>query len=311
MFREEMSAEQEPPFHGLVEGAVREGRHQRRRRRAWFAAATTSVAAALAVTAFVAAPGKGAGPAGTTATGATGGTGTIGTSGKGGLQNPVLELAASSTSSVIGQPGGPKLPVTDAAVVEQLARLIPKGRISGFAKGSSMAGQYAFGQIYLDTGKGPGMIRAFVYKGGLSADACSTKPTPHTVAALKAKKDALLKSGGGKTQADRQQIEQWFKAKLTQTLPGCQDLPGGGRVQVNPHSTGDGDVVVDHGNGVTVEIFTTTWLAFNGKGNPPGTVALTPAEALKIAAYPGWGAEMDASLVRKAAKDYPSLPTVY
>jgi hypothetical protein len=291
MFREEMSAEQEPPFHGLVEGAVREGRHQRRRRRAWFTAATTSVAAALAVTAFVAVPGKGAGPAGTTATGATGGTGTIGTSGKGGLQNPVLKLAASSTSSVIGQPGGPKLPVTDAAVVEQLARLIPKGRISGFAKGSSEAGRYAFGQIYLDTGKGPGMIRAFVYKGGLSADACSTKPTP--LEALKAKKDAVL------------------KAKLTQTLPGCQDLPGGGRVQVNPHSTGAGDVVVDHGNGVTVRIFTTTWLAFNGKENPPGTVALTPAQALKIAAYPGWGAQMDALLVRKAAKDYPSLPTVY
>jgi hypothetical protein len=304
MFREEMSAEQEPPLRGLVEGAVHEGRHQRRRRRAWFTAATTGVAAALAVTAFVVVPGNGEGSAGTTAT-----AGTNGTSGKAGAQNPVLELASSSTSTVIEQPRGPKLPVTDAAVVEQLARLVPQGRTSGYAKGSKEADRYAFGQIYLDTGKGPGMIRAFIHKGGLSAATCSTKPTAHVVAALRAKFDQERKAA--KTEAARQQIEQQFRAMATQRLPGCRDLPGGGRVYVNPHSTGVNDVWVDHGNGVTVEIFTTTWLAFNGKENPPGTVALTRAQALKIAEYPGWGPKMDASLVRKAAKDYPSLPTVY
>ena len=53
---------------------------------------------------------------------------------------------------------------------------MPAGRITGYAQGPKEKDRYAFGQIYLDTGKGPGMIRAFVYKGGLSDEACSTRP---------------------------------------------------------------------------------------------------------------------------------------
>jgi hypothetical protein len=302
MFRQEMSAEQEPPLSGLVEGAVREGKYRRRQRRAWFTASATGVAAVLAVTAFVAMPGDGERPAGTKAAGGTGGT-----SAKA-IEIPAPQLAADSTSTVIEQPRGSKLPVTDAAVVEQLTRLLPKGRTSGYAKGLQEKGRYAFGQVYLDTGKGPGMVRAFVYKGGLGAQACSTKPTAHFVAMLKSVRDRTLK--GAKTQDERKQIELWFEKRSTQKLPGCRDLPGGGRAYVEGDSIG-GEVTVDHGNGVTVDILTTNWLAWSGKENPPGTVALTPAQALKIAAYPGWGAKMDASLVRKATKDYPSLPTVY
>lgn len=303
MFREEMSAEQEPPLRGLVEGAVREGRRRRRHRRAWLTASTTGVAAALAVTAFVVVPGKGERPAGTNGTDRTGGK--VGTP----LRGPVPLLAASSTSTAIEQPAGPKLPVTDAAVVEQLARLVPPGRTSGYAKGSKERDRYAFGQLYLDTGKGPGMIRAFVYKGGLSAQACSTKPNPRLVAAMRVKRDQMLKAAT--TPAARRQIEQWFTRIATMKRPGCRDLPGGGRALVDTDASGESTATVDHGNGVVVEVFTATWLAWNGRENPAGTIALTPAQVLKIAAYPGWGAKMDAALVRKAATDHPSLPTVY
>jgi hypothetical protein len=106
------------------------------------------VAAAVTVTAFMVAPGESPRQAVTPLKGLS----------------PVL--AASSTSTAIKQPAGPKSPVTDAAVVEQFARLVPQGRTSGYAQGPKEKNRYAFGKIYLDTGRGPGMIRAFVYKGG-------------------------------------------------------------------------------------------------------------------------------------------------
>src|SRR5690349_20466509 len=98
MFRQEMSAEQEPPLGGLVECAVRDGRHRRRQRRAWLTASVTGVAAALAVTAFVVMPGGGEKSAGTTASARTGGS--TGTSAKGN-EIPAPVLAAESTSTVI------------------------------------------------------------------------------------------------------------------------------------------------------------------------------------------------------------------
>jgi hypothetical protein len=296
MFREEMSAERQPPLGGLVEDAVRDGRRARRNRRILIALGSTGVAATVAVAAaVVVAPGGDGG-------GATTSSQHAGTP----QRNPLPVLAASSTSTVIKQPAGPKSPVTDAAVIEQLARLVPKGRISGFAQGPKEAGRYAFGQLYLDTGKGPGMIRAFVYKGGLSDEACSTTAPDK---ALESKKKYVLKMA--KSEQERQQIRKRFEAAERQHRPGCRDLPGGGRALVETDTTGETSASVDHGNGVVIQVFTATWLAWNGTLNPRGTIALTPAQVLKIAAYPGWGVKMDSALVTKAATDYRSLPTVY
>jgi hypothetical protein len=288
MFREEMSAEQQPPLGGLLEDAVRDARRARRARRAWIGVGATGVAAALTVTAFVVAPGESAKQAVTP------------------LKGPTPVLAASSTSTVIKQPAGPKSPVTDAAVIEQLARLVPQGKISGFAGGPRENGRYAFGQLYLDSGKGPGMIRVFIYKGGLSASACSTKPNTKAEAS---KEQAMLKAAT--SEAAKKQIRQRFAAIMATKRPGCHDLPGGGRALVDMKPGSDGSVTVDHGNGIVVDVFTPTWLAWNGRTNPVGRVTLTPDQALKIAAFPGWGAKMDSALVRKAATDYRSPPTVY
>jgi hypothetical protein len=207
---------------------------------------------------------------------------------------------------VIKQPSGAKSPVTDAAVVEQLARLVPQGRTSGYAQGSKETNRYAFGQIYLDSGKGPGMIRAFVYKGGLSDKACST--SPETMGYASKEKAELKATTNKQVQA---QIRKRYAALMAQKRPGCQDLPGGGRALVEKDADGTASATVDHGNGVVVLVFTASWLAWNGTANPAGTIALTPDQVLKIAAFPGWGAKMDSALVRKAATDHPSLPTVY
>lgn len=286
MFREEMSAERQPPLGGLLEDAVREGRRARRTRRVWIGLGGAGVAA-LAVTALVVVPGGGPKQAVVP------------------LKAPVPVLAASSTSTVIKQPAGPKSPVTDAAVIEQLARLVPAGKTSGYAGGPKEDGRYAFGQLYLDSGRGPGMIRVFVYKGGLSAKACSTKLDPKTVAA----KERALRAAT--SEEARKRVRAAFAAAMAQKRPGCRDLPHGGRAIVDLNTATGGEVTVDHGNGVVVDVFTPTWLAWNGRTNPPGRVTLTPEQALKIAAFPGWGAKMDSALVRKAASDYRSLPTVY
>jgi hypothetical protein len=288
MFREEMSAERQPPLGDLLGDAVRDGRRARRTRRAWIGVGSTGVVAAVAVGAFLVVPGKG--PQREVAP----------------LKGPVPVLAASSTSTVIKQPSGPKSPVTDAAVVEQLARLLPAGRTSGFAQGSKEANRYAFGQIYLDAGKGPGMVRAFVYKGGLSDKACSTTPNTEGLASKEA---AELKASTNKKV--QEQVRQRYAALMAQKRPGCMDLPGGGRALFQKDADGTASATVDHGSGIVVNVFTTTWLAWNGKENPAGTVALTPDQVLKIAAFPGWGAKMDSALVRKAAADHPSMPTVY
>jgi hypothetical protein len=291
MFREEMSAVQQPPLGGLLEDAVRDGRRVRRTRRVW-AGVSCAVVAAVAVAGFMVVPGKTAhrqtAPPGTAAP----------------LTGPVPLLAASSTSTVIRQPAGTKSPVTDAAVVEQLARLLPRGKTSGYAGGSKAAGWYAFGQIYLDTGKGPGMIRAFVYKGGLDQQACGADYD----GALKAKEEAALKLA--RTATQRAMIRGQFAQLAKAPRPTCRDLPAGGRAAITKNTDGTSTVSVDHGNGVVITVFTTTWLAWNGKHNPAGTIALTPQAVLKIAAYPGWGARMDTALVNKAATDHPSLPTV-
>jgi len=283
-----MSAERQPPLGDLLGDAVRDGRRARRTRRAWIGVGSTGAVAALAVGAFLVVPGKG--PQREVAP----------------LKGPVPVLAASSTSTVIKQPSGPKSPVTDAAVVEQLARLLPAGRTSGFAQGPKEANRYAFGQIYLDAGKGPGMVRAFVYKGGLSDKACSTTPNTEGLASKEA---AELKASTNKKV--QEQVRQRYAALMAQKRPGCVDLPGGGRALFQKDADGTASATVDHGNGIVVNVFTTTWLAWNGKENPAGTVALTPDQVLKVAAFPGWGSKMDSALVRKAAADHPSMPTVY
>ncbi|MDN3358341.1 hypothetical protein [Actinomadura sp. DC4] len=291
MFREEMSAQQQPPVSGLLEDAVRDGRRARRTQRVWIGLGSTGALAALAVGAFaIVSPGRETEPLAAAP-----------------LKVAAPVLAASSTSTVIKQPAGPKSPVTDAAVVEQLQRLLPQGRTSGYAQGPEEQGRYAFGQIYLDTGKGPGMIRAFVYKGALGDDLCDPAKRK---AARKVQERSKLKFA---TEAQRKQLEKQLAAqdeRLEKADKGCRDLPGGGRALVNIEPDGASAVTVDHGDGVTVEVFTTTWLAWNGTANPPGTIAITPAQVLKIAATPAWGAKMDSALVKQGAADHPSLPTV-
>jgi hypothetical protein len=188
------------------------------------------------------------------------------------VKAPATQARATPVRSVvIPQPAGPKSTATPAAIVYRLQQLLPAGRTSGFGRSSDGA---LFGQISLDKGHGPSMMRMNIGTGGpLTPEGC--------------------KSG----------------SDFTVT---CLILPSGAAVQVTRISDNCIQslvVAVDHGNGVVVQLDVATCGQWNGKTNPPCDLALTQAQAIAIAADPSWGLQMDSALVTAAHQRFGHLPT--
>jgi hypothetical protein len=181
----------------------------------------------------------------------------------------VILTTVKSAASYIPQPAGPKAPTDSAAVLAELLKLLPPGATSNYAF-------YGLGaQTYLRGATGLGMIRIFVFKGSLNPGACT-----------------------GAVPSD-----------MTRT---CGTLPGGATVlttRISDNCIEPLAIDVDHGSGTVVQINVATCLAWNGSSNPPTHMAITAAQALQIAANPGWGAtQMDAALVRAADRRFAHLP---
>jgi hypothetical protein len=246
----ELDDQPEPPLGDLITGALRQGKRLRLVRRVKIAASTVAVAGL--VTAGVIVGGQAlAGSTGHVLPAASGGTN--------------LTIAPTSEPP-IEQPAGPKSPATPAAIVYRLTQLLPAGTTSGYGRASD--GEL-FGQIYLDRGHGPGMVRLTISADGQD-DQGGCAPTP---------KCTTPRNG---------------TVTVTRIPDNCiQSLL----------------VSVAHANGVVVEVLVSTCLAWNGKTNPPGPEALTEQEAEQIAADPSWGTSMSSSLVATAARDFPHLAT--
>jgi len=148
LLRDELSAERPPPLGDLVATALRDGRRIRRNRR--FAAAGTTTVAGFVVLAmalgspFAAAPAPGAGHQ------------------VAARPDPVRSSAApaptrSRPAPVLATPipGGLR-PATPEAMLALLTKLVPAGVTTHYAKASDGSLHV---QMYLDRGKGPGMIR--------------------------------------------------------------------------------------------------------------------------------------------------------
>lgn len=188
------------------------------------------------------------------------------------VKPPAAPIKATTAKSVvIPQPAGAKSPATPAAIIYRLQQLLPAGRTSDFGKASDGS---LFGQISLDTGHGPAMMRLSIGTGGpLTLDACQ--------------------SG----------------SDFTVT---CSTLPNGAKVAVTKISDNCIQSLVadvDHGNGVTVQLNVATCGAWNGTTNPPSGLALTESQAIAIAADPSWGLKMDSALVTAAQHKFGHLPT--
>jgi hypothetical protein len=275
MFRDEMSAQARPSLDGLAQEVLAKGRRARRARTAKIASGVLGAAGLVGLA--VAVPSIAGGHSAATARGAVARSAsptrprlrTAPTGGASTVPAAAILTTVKSSASYIPQPPGPKAPTSDAAILDELLKLLPPGATSNYAF-------YGFGaQTYLDGARGLGMIRIFLYKGSLNPAACtSAVPSDMTQTCSK------LPSGAN--------------VLTTRISDNC----------VEPLA-----VDVDHGDGTVVQIDVATCLAWNGHSNPPTRMAITAAAALRIAANPAWGAgQMDAALVRDAATRFADVP---
>jgi hypothetical protein len=175
-----------------------------------------------------------------------------------------------SPADYIPQPAGPKSPTSSAAVLDELLKLLPPGATSDYTSYTNLGAQ-----LYFDGPSGLGMVRLSLYRGSLNPDACASA----------------------------------VPSDMTRT---CSTLPSGAAVlttRISDNCIEPLVIDVDHGGGTVAEISVSTCLTWNGHSNPPTQMAITAAQALRIAANPAWGTtQMDAALVRDAASRFPDMP---
>jgi hypothetical protein len=274
MFRNEMSSQPRPSLDGLAQEVLAKGRRARQARTAKIA--STVLAAAGLVGIAIAVPTVTGGHSvatdrGTAAKYARPARPHTQTAPVGGANAvPAAAILTDVTSTrYIAQPAGPKAPTSSAAILDELLKLLPPGATSNYAFYGNGA------QTYLDGAYGRGMIRIFLFKGGLNPGAC-TSAVP---------------------------------SDMTRT---CSTLPSGATVlttRISDNCIEPLVIDVDHGDGTVVEIDVATCLAWNGQANPPSPMAITAAQALQIAANPVWGAyQMDAALVTASARRFAGVP---
>lgn len=169
LMRSELSAERPPPLGDVVGIAMRDGRRIRRIRRLGAFGAATAVAGVVAVVATLAGPFA-PGPDGVQAPAAAPPSAAPVASGTPALPDvPIPRLPGLGSAKIPGpselpskvrievrRDRGPQLKATSGAMLELLTRLLPAGRTSDYA---TATGGDLHVQLYLDSGKGPGMIR--------------------------------------------------------------------------------------------------------------------------------------------------------
>lgn len=283
-----MSAEAKPSLDGMPEEVLARGRRARRARTTKIASTAFAAAVAVGIVAVaVVVPATGPGHAAATHLGAVAKSARPGhpvtkpatksdprtvPSGGGTTGSAGGTLTSANPVVHIPQPPGPEAPTTAAAVLDELLKLLPPGTTSNYALYHD---QYQTGaQVYLDGAAGLGMIRIFLYNKSLNTAACNSSD-----------------------------------ADITEV---CGTLPGGAPEMITkiPGNCIQALVIdVDHGGGTAVEIDVPTCLAWNGQANPPSPMAITAAQAERIAANPAWGAtQMNAAVVKDAARRFTGVP---
>jgi hypothetical protein len=286
MFKNEMSAQARPSLDGLPGVVLAKGRRARRARTAKIASAAFAAVAVGIVAVVVAVPASGPGHAAATQPAAVAKSAhpvakpvakpdkrTAPASGGGTPASAAVMLTSASPLVHIPQPPGPKAATTAAAVLDELLKLLPPGATSNYALYQD---QYQTGaQVYLDGAAGPGMIRIFLYNKSLNMAACHGSDAADFTVVCGALPDGA--------------------PEIVTKIPGnCVETLS---------------IDVDHGGGTAVQIDVPTCLAWNGQTNPPTPMAITAAQAERIAANPAWGAtQMNAAVVKDAAHRFSHLP---
>jgi hypothetical protein len=176
LMRSELNAERPPPLGDLVGTAMRDGRRIRRIRRLGAFGAGTAVAGVVALAATLSGPfWAGAGgvqaPAAAPALPSTapipsGAPAPPGATPEAPLLVPPATPEAAATASRVridvNHARGRQVNATSAAMLELLTRVLPAGRTSNYGVAT---GDDLHVQLYLDRGRGPGMIRVSMSKG--------------------------------------------------------------------------------------------------------------------------------------------------
>ncbi|MFJ1707231.1 hypothetical protein [Kitasatospora sp. NPDC088346] len=282
---EELSGLAEPPLGDLVVTAVQRGRGRVRRNRV-VAAAAGSVVAVAAVTALLLGP-PGAGRAhtpaiavGGPATGraSTPATGRASIPATGPESTPVTGTPTHRPTVAIGgataESAGPPVNVTPSALLAAVVDALPAGKTGNYAVSGGVLGV----QVYLETGRGVGLVRVFVSTEPADLADCDSSPKP---------------GPGGRLAC--------FVDRRGQTTAVVTGLEGNCLATTSVLSVRE--------DGTTVHVVVGTCLAWNGSTNPPAPPALTVDQAVELAGDPSIGAWMDPDFVQTAAKRFPGLPT--
>ncbi|WP_371496065.1 hypothetical protein OG871_10045 [Kitasatospora sp. NBC_00374] len=275
---EELSGLAEPPLGDLVGTAARRGRSRVRRNRV-VGAAAGSVVAVAAVTALLLGP-LGAGRVHTPPV-AAGGTSTGPT-----VAPPTAPATAPPTGAAAGPDadasGGPPteepvvqpVNVTATAVLAAVLDALPVGKTDHYAVNPPVLGA----QVYLNTGRGAGLIRVFVGTSPADLSACGSPSKPGS--------------------AERRTC---FADRRGQSTIVDTDVEG--------NCLSSTSVISAREDGTTVHVVLGTCLAWDGTANPPGVPALTVDQAVELAGDPSIGARMDPDFVQVADKRFPALPS--
>jgi len=157
LLRDELSAERPPPLGDLVGTALRDGRRIRRNRRFAVAGGGTAVAGVVALAMALGSPFGPSSPFGP-ATATRPGVGQAASSPEP-TRSPATVAPPATPTATIDQGRKGLAKATPEAMLVLLKRLIPEAKTSQYAK--TKDGDLHV-QMYLDRGKGPGMIRVMV-----------------------------------------------------------------------------------------------------------------------------------------------------
>jgi hypothetical protein len=235
---DELSAGPEPPIGDVVDAAVRRGRRLRVARRLRVgAAALLTLAVAAGLVAGGAALGPVLGPA----------------------QGPVRVQVATAAD--------PLVPATAAGLLVLLESLLPSGVTSGFAG----AKDGLTVQVFLDTGRGPGMLRVSV---GTDAHGAAAAVAGGEVTGPVPRKDGS-------------------KVTVAHLRDSC--------VQRTV-------VLLYRPDGIVVQVNIAACLGWDAGPDPTAPQVLTAVQAEAVAADPRWGTLISRSLVDEGAVRHPDLP---
>lgn len=275
MFEDELLDQQPPPVSGLVERARADGRRIRRNRmirssllvmvlsgllfgsigllRFWTPGSPVTGSQAAAVKPSSAAPAAGTAQ-----------------------QPPAVDPGPHTSGSPSPSPSsGARVTATPAGLLQLVVGQLPEGRTSNFA--GIVRDGTPVGQLYLDRGKGPGMVRITV-----ASNPSGVLPTCRGL------------NIGLETTA-------------------CEIRPDGTVVQqldVMDSCTQRKMIIGWHPDHAVVTLFLASCLAYDGNDYPTGNQALSVTEAANIAADPRLGPTLDAGYVTLGAAKFPKLPPI-